>query len=129
MEVASDVSRVKRKQGCYSFQIEGFSGISHIVTDCVESPEFSLCGHTWQLRLFPGGSLAAHKDYLSFYLASKSDRVARASYKLTVVNQILGLENETFCSSAVRVFEAKRTQVLKFSTHPFIILYILTVHR
>jgi CRISPR/Cas system endoribonuclease Cas6 (RAMP superfamily) len=119
IEEKVDRSAVKKSFGAYSFQIQGYSGLPSRVSDCVESPEFSLCGHKWQLRIFPGGSLDCHKEYLSFYLASKSNRVARASYKLLVMNQVEGLEDEGFSSSTVRIFEAKSTQV---SICPFPVL-------
>ena len=70
----------------YSF----FSPLHFLSTiDTVESPEFELCNRTWQLRIFPGGSLTAHRGYLSYYLASKSTVVTRASYKLIIVRQHL----------------------------------------
>jgi hypothetical protein len=106
-----DVSKVHKSEGAYCFRIEGYSGLSQTVGDSVESPEFSLCGHTWQLRLFPGGSLDAHKGFISFYLASKSGSLARASYKLMVINQIATGEDEKFSSSGVRIFEPKGIQV------------------
>ena len=112
MEEKGNVSRVKKSLGCYEFRIEDFTGLSTKVSNCVESPEFNLCGLTWQLRIFPGGSLENHKDYLSFYLASKSNRSARASYKLIVVNQMEGLPDEVVRSSGVKVFEAKSSQVI-----------------
>lgn len=83
--------RVKRSTGIYSFRIEGFSGLSTRAGDSTESPEFDLCGHTWQLRIFPGGSLSAYKGFLSYYLASKSTRPARASYKLILCRQLPGI--------------------------------------
>jgi hypothetical protein len=117
MEEKSNVSRVKKILGSYQFRIEGYSGLSSRVGDCVESPEFVLCGHKWQLRIFPGGSLENHKDFASFYLASKSNKLARASYKLIVVNQVIGGEDEVFCSSGIRIFEAKGVQVSLRSTY------------
>jgi hypothetical protein len=112
MEAKGDISRVQKTQGSYQFRIEGYSGLPSKIGDCVESPEFVLCGHKWQFRIFPGGSLDAHRSYISFYLASKSNRVARASYKLIVLNQIMGLEDESFTCSGVRTFEARSAQVL-----------------
>jgi hypothetical protein len=111
-EERRNVSKVQKRIGHYSFRIEGFSGISTRVGDSIESPEFFLCGHTWQLRIFPGGSLDSHKGYLSYYLASKSKEVARASYKLSILNQLPGGENESFASSGPRVFEPKGVQVM-----------------
>lgn len=111
MEEKSDVARVKKCLGSYQFRIEGYSEVSTKVADCVESPEFLLCGHKWQLRIFPGGSLENHKGFMSFYLASKSNKIARACYKLIVSNQIVGGEDEVFSSSGIRVFEAKGEQV------------------
>ena len=68
----------------------------------------------FRLRIFTGGSLDAHRGYLSYYLASKSSRQARASYKLIVCNQSDPPNpdlDESFSSSGVRVFEAKGVQV------------------
>lgn len=53
----------------------------------------------------------AHKAHVSFYLASKSNRAARASYKLLVLSQIIGGNDEVFASSGVRLFEAKGVQI------------------
>jgi hypothetical protein len=111
------VSRVKKLYGTYRFRVEGFSGLPNRVGESVESPEFSLCGHVWQLRIFPGGSLEQHEGFLSFYLASKSNKIARASYKLSIVNQIIGGEDETFSSTAIRIFEPKGVQVSAFKKY------------
>jgi hypothetical protein len=54
MEEKSSVSRVRKTSGIYSFRIEGYSGLSTKVGESTESPEFELCGHLWQLRIFPG---------------------------------------------------------------------------
>lgn len=111
MEEKSNVAKVQKNCGAYKFKIEGYSGLSTKVGDSVESPEFTICGHTWQLRIFPGGSLEHHKGFVSYYLASKSTTLARASYKLIVKNQIPGGEDESFSSSGIRVFEPKGIQV------------------
>ncbi|RYH12844.1 MATH domain-containing protein [archaeon] len=111
IEEKGSISKVQKSTGIYRFQVEGYSGLSTRVGDSIESPEFTLCGYTWQLRIFPGGSLDNHKGYLSYYLASKSNKVARASYKLSVINQVMGGEDECFCSSGARIFEAKGVQV------------------
>ena len=104
-------SRVRRASGHFTFRIENYSGLSSRVGDSTESPEFSLCDHVWQLRIFPGGSLEVHRGHVSFYLASKSTRAARASYKLLVINQSPTGADETFSSSGVRTFEARGVQV------------------
>ena len=111
VEEKASVSRVKKAAGIYSFRIEGYSGLSAKVGDSTESPEFDLCGHLWQLRIFPGGSLEAHRTYVSYYLASKSTRSAKASYKLSVCSQVPGGADECFASSGVRLFEAKGLQI------------------
>ena len=110
MEERMATSKVKRQIGSFTFRVEGYGGLSTRVGESCESPEFDLCGHTWQLRIFPGGSLEVHRGFLSFYLASKSTRNSRASYRLTVVNQASGVD-ESFASSGVRVFEAKGVQI------------------
>jgi hypothetical protein len=111
VEEKSSVSRVKKSAGIYSFRIEGYSGLSAKVGDSTESPEFELCQHMWQLRIFPGGSLEAHKNFVSYYLASKSSRSAKASYRLSVCSQVPGGVDESFASSGVRLFEAKGVQI------------------
>ena len=104
-------SRVKKLSGAFTFRVENYSGLSTRVGDSTESPEFDLCDHTWQLRIFPGGSLDVHRGHVSFYLASKSTRSARASYKLLVINQSPTGSDETFASSGIRTFEARGVQV------------------
>ena len=112
LEEKSSVSRIiKKSSGSYSFRIEGFSGLTSKVGDSTESPEFSLCEHLWQLRLFPGGSLPEHKNHISYYIASKSPQTAKASYKLTICSQVYGGIDETFTSSGIRLFEAKGSQI------------------
>lgn len=125
IEEKTSVSKVQKKVGHYCFRIDGYSGLSTRVGDSVESPEFNLCGHTWQLRIFPGGSLDVHKGYVSFYLASKCTKVARARYKLSIINQIPGGENETFSSSGVRIFEAKGVQVDGWGRDKFVSMNML----
>lgn len=125
MEVKSSVSKVQKSVGCYKFRIEGYSGLSTKMGDSIESPEFLLCGFQWQLRIFPGGSLESHRGYISYYLASKSNRVARASYKLSVCNQIAGADDESFASSGVRVFEAKGVQVDGWGRDKFMLATML----
>jgi hypothetical protein len=110
-ECKGHCSSVQKVTGTYSFQINGYSGLTNKVGDSTESPEFLICGHVWQLRIFPNGSLEAHKGFVSYYLASKSDKQARALYVLYLINQIPGLEDEKFASSGVRTFEPKGIQV------------------
>lgn len=111
MEEKENVSKVQKTTGSYRFRVEGYSALSTKVGESIESPEFRICEYDWQLRIFPGGSLEAHKGYVSFYLASKSNKAARASYKLFVKSQMIGGADESFASSGVRHFEAKGIQV------------------
>ena len=123
-QIASN-GKVKKQMGAYTFRVEGYSGLPTTIGTSTESPEFPLVGHTWQLRIFPGGSLDMHKSYVSFYLASKSNRQARASYKLSVLNQRPGGADETFSSSGVRVFEAKGTQIDGWGRDKFMLISTL----
>ncbi len=102
---------MKKSTGSYRFRVEGYSSLSTKVGESIESPEFKICDYDWQLRIFPGGSLESHKGYVSFYLASKSTKLARASYRLIVKSQVTGGTDEIFASSGVRTFEAKGIQV------------------
>lgn len=67
-----------------------------------------------------------HKGYISYYLASKSNRVARASYKLSILSQVLGSPDEVFVSSGVRTFEAKGVQVDGWGRDKFVSATILS---
>ena len=80
---------VQRSSGSFSFKVKGFGALPDKVGDSTESPEFELCRRKWQMRIFPNGSLVSHVGYISFYLASKSSILTRASYKLVVVNQVV----------------------------------------
>lgn len=111
MEEKYSVGKVKKTYGAFTFRVEGYSALSTRVGESIESPEFLLCGHKWQLRIFPGGSLDIHSGSVSFYLASKSTVVTRASYKLMILSQVIGGIDEYFASSGVRVFEPKGVQV------------------
>lgn len=111
IEEKSCLSRVDRKFGRFSYHILDFSSLSTEIGCAVEGPDFELCGHVWQLRIFPGGSLPQHKTFVSYYLASKSTKDARASYRLAILNQIGGGENKSYSSNGCRLFKAKNDQV------------------
>ena len=122
-------SSVASSTGNFIFEVDGYSALPDEVGDTVESPEFELCQRTWQLRIFPGGSLQAHKGYLSFYLASKSTVVSRASYKLIIVRQPVNSEDdyrnqpltdEVFSSTGIRKFEARGVHVDGWGRDKFI---------
>ena len=70
--------------------------------------------------------MEAHRSYLSFYLASKSTRSARASYKLSVCSQVAGGTDESFASSGVRLFEAKGVQIDGWGRDKFMNAAMLT---
>ena len=69
----------------------------------------------------------SHKGYVSYYLASKSTRLARAAYKLVILNQNPGGLDETFISSGVRLFEAKG--ILTLSLLLSLSLVLLKLHH
>ena len=135
MEELSYKSSVNSLSGKFSFEVDGFLNLSDEVGETIESPEFELCTRLWQLRIFPGGSLQAHKGYLSFYLASKSIIVTRASYKLIVVRQerlstdsdedeplnvSTSRPDEVFASTGIRKFEARGVHVDGWGRDKFI---------
>ena len=108
----SSVSKVTIKSsGSYTFRVEGYSGLTSNVGESVESPEFTLCDRVWQIRIFPGGSLEKHKNYISYYIASKSPESAKASYKLSICSQVYGGLDACFTSAGIRSFEARGTRI------------------
>lgn len=119
-EEKSCAARVQKTKGRFSFSLTGWSDVPNRVGESTESPEFEICGKLWQLRIFPGGSLEAHSGYISYYLASKDTTVTRASYKLSIVNQIDDEPDAVFLSSGVRKFEAKGVQVDGWGRDKFI---------
>lgn len=120
MEEKSCAARMEKITGSFSFTVEGWSALPDKVGESTESPEFELCGKQWQLRIFPGGSLEAHSNFISFYLASKSTTQTRASYKLILKNQNPGGNDEIFASAGIRKFEAKGIQVDGWGRDKFI---------
>ena len=108
----SSVSKVTIKSsGSYTFRVEGYSGLISKVGESVESPEFILCDRLWQIRIFPGGSLEKHKNYVSYYIASKSPQSAKASYKLSICSQVYGGIDACFTSAGIRSFEARGPRI------------------
>ena len=124
MEDKESTARVKKTIGAFRFRVEGYSSVSTKVGESIESDEFDLCGHTWQLRIFPGGSQDAHTNFVSFYLASKSTEMVRASYKLIVLAQLPNKIDEVFTSSGIRTFEAKGIQVSLYSSVHILMLHL-----
>jgi hypothetical protein len=61
MEETFEFAKVNKTMGTYHFRIEGYSGLPRQIGYKVESPDFSMCGHQWILRIFPGGSLVKKK--------------------------------------------------------------------
>lgn len=120
IEEKSCAARMEKVTGTFSFTVEGWSALPDKIGESTESPEFELCGKNWQLRIFPGGSLDAHVNYVSFYLASKSTTLTRASYKLLIKNQSNGSNDEVFASAGIRKFEAKGVQVDGWGRDKFI---------
>jgi len=118
-EVVSCTASLPRQTGTFTYRICGFPALKDGVGDTTESPEFELCRRKWQLRIFPGGSLVSHSGYVSYYLASKSNKLTRASYKLIIVNQ-RGESDEIFQSNGIRKFEAKGESVDGWGRDKFI---------
>lgn len=128
MEEKSCVTRVHRKFGRFSFHVMDASMLPKDIGIAVESPDFELCGYTWQLRLFLGGSLPQHNGYVSLYLASKSYQDAHASYCLRIASQKENEVDEIYASNGWRTFKAKGDQV-RIYTLPNEINLIYGAHR
>ncbi len=97
-------SKVKAMTGSFAYRFERYGRFNTRIGDSTISPKFELYGHLWQFRIFPGGSFDSEKEYLSLYLESNSNRVAKASCELFVVNQMGG--NDEMFSGGVRRFQA-----------------------
>lgn len=107
MQEVSTVSTVKKTCGKFSHRIVGWSGLQRHVGAHIESPMVELCDRRWLLRVFPGGSAPKHKQFVSIYLANRSNSVVMASYTLYCMNQIAGKEHKSFKSSGIKVFETQ----------------------
>lgn len=119
-EEKSCAAKVEKTTGSFTFTLSGWSDVPNRIGESTESPEFEICGKQWQLRIFPGGSLELHSGYVSYYLASKSATVTRASYKLFIINQSDPEQDALFASSGIRKFEAKGIQVDGWGRDKFI---------
>lgn len=101
-----------RHTGSFTWRIEGYSGLSAVVGECIESPPFALCGHVWQVTLYPGGASDDSQGHLSVYLANISAHSVRAKYTLRVCH--LDVEYD---SSEVRTFKATEVHTDKVYSH------------
>jgi speckle-type POZ protein len=108
MEYKRTNLRMQKSLGKYQLVVENFSGLPD--SDSIQSPDFSLNGNKWQLRIYPNGKDVATSGFVSCYLINKTNRDLRAKYKLTIVNQRSRNDDKSHASSGVYVFLALSEQ-------------------
>lgn len=92
--------------GTHSFKIVWYSLKKGFGFDkSIRSTTFTVGGYDWAIRFYPDGMSEVTKEYTAVYLVLMSKKAeVRASYGLSLVNQITGLP-ETLCSeTTTRVF-------------------------
>ncbi len=107
MEELNDQTNVSKQLGSYEYRIVGYSGMFKKVGESFLSPEFFLCGNTWQLQVCPNGAVEQTKSFAACYLLSKTSNTVKCTFKLTLKNQkgksdICGTLNKTFEPMPVR---------------------------
>ncbi|WVZ93114.1 hypothetical protein U9M48_039120, partial [Paspalum notatum var. saurae] len=90
----------------HSFKIVGYTlnkGMG--VGESIQSGTFAVGGYDWAICFYPDGCGWVSKDYAVVYLKllSKTAKVLRASYNLSLVNQTTGLPEIVFSATNARV--------------------------
>lgn len=92
--------------GTHSFKIVGYSlkkGFGF--RKSIQSGTFTVGGYDWAIQFYPDGVNDLTKGYTAVYLVLVSKKVeVRASYVLSLVNQITGLPENLFSETTTRVF-------------------------
>jgi len=92
--------------GTHSFKIVGYSlkkGFGF--RKSIQSGTFTVGGYDWAIQFYPDGVNDLTKEYTAVYLVLVSKKVeVRASYVLSLVNQITGLPENLFSETTTRVF-------------------------
>jgi len=70
----------------------------------IQSATFTVGGYDWAIQFYPDGVNDLTKGYTAVYLVLVSKKVeVRASYVLSLVNQITGLPENLFSETTTRV--------------------------
>lgn len=96
-------TKMRKSNVSFTTTFTGFSGYPAQVGVYTSSPHVELDDRIWSLRIYPGGYDEESKGFLSCFVAYESHGYARASFKLSIVNQ-KGWKNHCYTSDGVKSF-------------------------
>ncbi len=86
MKVVKKIESLTTFTGSCEFKIEGYSKLmKNVGQHPIKSPTFHVGETSWGILFYPDGETSESKEFVSFYLANKTEKVVEASYKLTLV--------------------------------------------
>jgi hypothetical protein len=97
------VTRMKKSTVSFSATFVGLSGYPDEMGSFTTSPLVELDDQLWSVRLYPGGIDEDSRGFLSCYVTYESRGRIRASYKISLVNQ-MGWKNHVHNSEGVKTF-------------------------
>lgn len=98
---------MKKTNFAFTASFVGVSGYPRETGSYTTSPSVEHEGSLWSVRLYPGGIDEESKDYISVMIAYGSRGKARASYKITVLNQ-----------KGWKDFQTSSDNVVEFTNYP-----------
>ena len=70
--------------GNYKVRFHGFENLTTIRNEYVISPEFTCFGHTWCLKLYPGGAVDSNDGKVGIFLQNMSNKSIKVQFGLSV---------------------------------------------
>lgn len=86
VEQAAAVTDQRVLRGEFLWTVNSFSQLDAEVGKLTTSPQFTLLGTQWSMRLYPGGEKEASKNHLSLFLKNESKEAVPITYKFEIVD-------------------------------------------
>eukprot|EP00981_Chlorochromonas_danica_P000585 scaffold131_cov174-Ochromonas_danica.AAC.22 len=96
-------TRVRKTTGSFTVNFNGLSGFPAETGSYTSSPIVEIDGKRWSVHIYPGGDSEETKGYLSCFIVNESQSTIRASFRITLVNQ-MNWKNRTLSSEEVKTF-------------------------
>lgn len=96
-------TKMRKSLVSFTAVFNGISGFPAEVGMYTSSPIVELEERQWSLRIYPGGKDATSAGYISCFVSYESRGKTRASYRLTLCNQ-MGWKNHSVSSDSVKNF-------------------------
>eukprot|EP01039_Chlorochromonas_danica_P005819 gene5819-6408_t len=107
-------TRVRKTTGSFTVNFNGLSGFPAETGSYTSSPIVEIDGKRWSVHIYPGGDSEETKGYLSCFIVNESQSTIRASFRITLVNQ-MNWKNRTLSSEEVKTFAPHGSGTVKLS--------------